>query len=189
MNRNTVGMLRGCILCLILVSPTFGQKVTVGYDKSVDFSRYKSYTRPEPTNPPARPMLYMTIAGAIDDELKSKNLQKADGGGDLLVICTGGIDFGLNTPAGTPLISTLSGPPPAIEASMWTGASGLGPSLMAPYVAEGTLMVTFIESKANKIVWSGTVTQKFDTEKKEKSLQKADKAVVKLLSEFPPKKK
>ena len=189
MKRIIGGTLCACLFLLTLVLPVFGQKVNVGYDKSIDFSRYKTYTRPEPTNPPARPYLYMTIAGAIDDELKSKNLGKTEAGGDLLLLCAGGIDFGLNTPAGAPLTSSLSGPPPAIDASMWTGAGGLKPSLMAPYVAEGTLMLTFVDSNTRKIVWSGTVTQKLDNEKKEKALKKADNAVVKLLSEFPPKKK
>ena len=189
MKRSMGGTLCGCLFLLALVMPVLGQKVNVGYDKSIDFSHYKTYTRPEPTNPPARPYLYMTIAGAIDDELKAKNLGKIETGGDLLLLCAGGVDFGLNTPAGAPLTSSLSGPPPAIDATMWTGAGGGKPSLMAPYVAAGTLSLTFVDSNTHKIVWSGTVSEKLDNENKEKSLKKADKAVVKLLSEFPPKKK
>jgi hypothetical protein len=60
---------------------------------------------------------------------------------------------------------------------------------MAPYVPEGALMFTFIDRKTNKIVWTGTVTQKLDIENKKKSMELAEKAVTKLLMKFPPEKK
>jgi hypothetical protein len=60
---------------------------------------------------------------------------------------------------------------------------------MAPYVPEGTLMLNFVERGSNKVIWTGTVTQKLDMENKRKSLDLVDKAITKLLKEFPPKKK
>ncbi len=59
---------------------------------------------------------------------------------------------------------------------------------MAPYVPEGTLVVNLVDRNANKVVWTGTVKQKLDMENKTKSLKLIDKAIVKLLKEFPPKK-
>jgi hypothetical protein len=60
---------------------------------------------------------------------------------------------------------------------------------MAPYVPEGTLILTLVDHSSNKVVWTGTVTEKLDIEKKDKSLERIDKAIVKLLKQFPPKKK
>jgi hypothetical protein len=38
-------------------------------------------------------------------------------------------------------------------------------------------------------VWSGTVSEKLDIENKKKSLELVDKAIAKLLKQFPPKGK
>ena len=164
------------------------QKVTVGYDKSVDFTKYKSYTWIQPTTSPSRPLLFMTIEGSIDYELKARGLARTESNGDLILVPGGGMEFGLNYAVGAPMMPTYSGVPPAINATMWTGAGG-PTNLMAPYVPEGTLMLNFVDREANKVVWTGTVKQKLDIENKKKSLKLVDKAVVQLLKDFPPRKK
>ena len=83
---------------------------------------------------------------------------------------------------------TYSGPPPSIDSGMWVGASGFS-GAMAPLVLEGTLVLEFVDQRANKVVWGGSVTEKFDTDKTTESLKRVDKAIAKLLSKFPPEKK
>jgi hypothetical protein len=70
---------------------------------------------------------------------------------------------------------------------MWTGAGGPS-NLMATYVSEGTLMLNVVDRRTNKITWSGTVKQKLDIQDK-KTASLVDKAVGKLLKDFPPKKR
>jgi hypothetical protein len=171
-----------------LATSVFAQKIKVGYDKSVDFSRYKSYTLAEPGVQPTRPLLYASIVGSIDHELTSKGFARTQSDGDLILVPAGGTEFGLNQAAGTPISPTYSGPPPALDATMWTGAGGSSAS-MAMYVPEGALELEFIDRRANKVVWSGTVTVKLDIERKTKSLELIDKSIVKLLKGFPPEKK
>jgi len=174
-------------LAAVCTTGALAQKVRVGYDKSVDFSKYATYTWSEPGMPATRPLLYATIVASIDQQLQSKGLTRLESGGDLILMPAGGIEFGLNHAAGTPYVSTYSGPPPVADVAMWTGA---GPaSLMATYVPQGTLELNVVDRSANKVVWTGTVQQKLDLEKKQKSLQLADKAMAKLLKDFPPKKK
>lgn len=172
----------------LLVSGGFAQKVRVGYDKGVDFSRYTSYTWAEPTMPPTRPLVYANVVGSIDNLLLSKGLKRRENNGDLILVPTGGVDFGLNQAAGTPIVGTYSGAPPAIDATMWTGAGGSS-SPPAPYVTEGALTLTFVDRGLNKVIWTGTVMQKLDMEHKTESLQLVERAVTKLLKEFPPAKK
>ncbi len=69
---------------------------------------------------------------------------------------------------------------------MWTGTTGY--STAGVFEAEGTLVLTFVDRASNKVVWSGSVRQKLDIEKKNKSLELANKAVIKLLKKFPAKK-
>jgi hypothetical protein len=164
----------------------FGQKVKVGYDKSADFSKYKTYTWAKPETPPTRPLLYQTVVGSIDYELKSKGFERTEKNGDLTLVAGGGIGFGSNMPAGTPILPIYGGPPPSMDATMWTGADGSA-AMAGTIVAQGTLVLQLVDRGENKVVWSGTVMQKLDPEQKNKSLDLVDKAIVKLLKEFPPK--
>jgi hypothetical protein len=124
----------------------------------------------------------------IDEHLKSRALKRIEHGGDLILAAVGGIDFGVNIPVGTPILSTYSGPPPSIDSGMWIGATGVS-SGMAPLVPEDTLLLEFVDPRANKVVWCGRVNEKLDTNKKEESLKRVDRAVAKLLANFPPVKK
>ena len=178
-----------CLLVVALpIANAFAQKVSVGYDKSADFTKYKSYTWAQPTAPPTRPMLYATIIGAIDYELEGKGLTRTETNGDLVLVPGGGMEFGINNAVGTPIMATYGGPPAAMDATMWAGAAGPS-NLMAPYVPEGSLMLNVVDRNANKVVWTGTVKEKLDMENKKKSLKVIDKAIVKLLKDFPPRTK
>jgi hypothetical protein len=177
------------ICLLIVISPmAFAQKVKVGYDKSADFSKFHSYSWAEPETPPARPFLYANVVGAVDEELKAKGLVNTASNADLILIPAGGMEFGLNAGGSTPVAPTFSGPVPTIDSTMWTGAGGPS-NLMAIYVPKGTLMLTFVDRNANKVVWTGTVSEKLDAEQKTKSLERVFKAITKLLKQFPPKAK
>jgi hypothetical protein len=173
------------LLVAALALSASAQKVKVGYDKSVDFSKYKTYTLAEPAMPPTRPVLYATVIRSIDGELSSKGLQRTDKNGDLTLQVAGGVDFGIAVSGGPPLTSSYGGAPPAMNATMWTGAGGTQGTLLPP-VPDASLELEFVDRSANQIVWSGTVTQSLDMERKEESLELANKAVTKLLKRFPP---
>jgi Domain of unknown function (DUF4136) len=171
------------IYALLLASPILGfsQKVRVGYDKEADFLKFKTYTWGAPSMPTTRPLLYASIVGLIDNELKAKGLTRTEQDGDLVLLPAGGMEFGLNQAATVPIL-------PTYDPTTWIGST-MPTNLMAPYVPEGTLMLTLIDHASNKAVWTGTVTEKLDIENKQKSLERIDKAVVKLLKQFPPHKK
>lgn len=171
---------------MVVCVPAFSQKIKVGYDKSADFSNYKTYTWTDPTMPPLRPNLYHAVVQSVDIDLDSKGLKRVDKGGDLTLVPAGGVEFGIATSATTPVVSSdAGGPPPTIDSTMWTGAEGGGQLMGA--VPEGTLQLQFVDHKANRVVWSGTVSEKLDIEKKQKSLELINKAIIKLLKQFPPK--
>jgi hypothetical protein len=174
---------------LIAVFPVTvcAQKVRVGYDKGTDFQKFKTYTWGEPTMPVTRPLLYASIVGLIDMDLKAKGLAKGERDCDLVLMPAGGMEYGLNQAASAPILPTYSSQP-VIDATNWTGPAGPS-NLMAPYVPEGTFVLAVIDRVSNKVIWTGTVKEKLDIENKTKSLERIDKAIVKLLKQFPPKKK
>ena len=174
------------LFALALTSAAHAQKVKVGYDKGTDFSKYKTYTWIPPAMPPVRPTLYAIVVADVDDQLKAKGLQQVDKNGDLTLASAGGIEFGINAGAGVPILSTYSGQTPANDATLWTGNSGLA-DMNAP-VPVGTLELQFVDRSANKVVWTGTVSDKLDIERKEQSVERINKGIAKLLKAFPPKK-
>lgn len=180
---------RPCLLAWLIViglaTSGFAQKVKVEYDKSADFTKFKTYTWAKPQMPTTRPLLYETVVAMIDDQLKAKGFERTEKDGDLTLIAAGGIEYGSNLPVGTPILPIYGGPPPSINATMWTGAEGPG-GMAGPVVAQGTLVLEFVHRTENKVIWSGAVIQKLDPERRTKSLSLAEKAVVKLLKKFPP---
>ena len=54
---------------------------------------------------------------------------------------------------------------------------------------KGTLKLTFVDRATSKVVWTGTVTQKVNPDKKDQALERVHAAVNKLMAEFPPKGK
>jgi uncharacterized protein DUF4136 len=175
-----------CLLLVVLAVSAVAQKVKIGYDKGADFSKYKSYTWAAPAMPSNRPLLREIVRGWVDSQLKSKGLVRTESNGDLILVGSGGIEFGINQAVATPILPTYGGSPPTVDATIWTGASGPS-SLMAPYVPEGSLGLEFVDRTTNKLVWGGTVSQKLEVENKKKSLDLIDKSIVKLLKTFPPK--
>lgn len=173
------------VLGVAIGSYGFAQKVKVGYDKGVDFSKYKTYSWAELASTPARPLLYATVVNWIDGDLSSKGLRRVDKDGDLILEATGGIGFGISVSGGQPLTSSYNGPPPSLNATMWTGA---GQRELMPAVPDASLQLQFIDRNANEIVWGGSVSQALDMNRKDKSLELVDKAVTKLLKQFPPKR-
>jgi hypothetical protein len=161
-------------IVVLLTASVFAQKVKVGYDKSADFSKYKTYTWAKRDTPITRPMLYQNVVDQIDQELSAKGLQRTEKDGDLILIASGGIGFGYNMP-----------PAFGMNAAYWSGTED--PQILtAPLVGEGTLVVQFVDRGQNKMIWRGTAKQNLDPEVA-KALPRIEKAITKLLKEYPPK--
>ena len=176
------------LLVFVMLSSAsgFAQKIKVGYDKNADFSKYRSYTWHAPAITQNRPLLTANVIGMIQSELQIKELVSMDQGGDLTLITHGGIDYGFGNTSGVTDDSCKNCQAPLVDPMEWVGtppAGGGGAGL-----PKGTLEMHFIDRASNKVVWSGTVVQKLDPEKKQQSLEKVNAAIHKLLLEFPPKK-
>jgi hypothetical protein len=174
------------IALITLQAVGFPQKVEVGYDKDTDFSKYKTYSWAEPSMPPVWPVVFEAVVARVDAELQDRGLIRTPKDGDLTLLPSGGVGFGLAAQAGTPYSPTYGGPPPVMNATMWTGTTG--PSTAGTYVSDGTFALAVVERATNKLVWSGSVKQSLDIQKKHKSLELVDRAMIKLMKQFPAKK-
>jgi Domain of unknown function (DUF4136) len=183
----TVIRLSACFaIATLFVTGASAQKIKTGYDKSVDFSKFKTYTLKSSSSQVSRPLLYQSVAGSIRQNLEEKGLVHKEKDGDLTIVAVGGVDYGL--PSYNPLADTCDKcQAPLQDPVQWSGSPPPGGSSGKPQ-PEGTLEVDMIDTATNKLVWSGTVIQKLQPTNVDKSLLLAGKAVDKLMSEYPPKK-
>jgi hypothetical protein len=172
----------------LLVPCGFAQKVTVGYDKSADFSKYKSYSLQPPATPSSRPLVYASVVGTIQNDLEAKGLVSVPKDGDLTLIAAGDLGYGLSSTEGLLSDSCKNCQAPLRDPIPWSGPPPPPAGTSGKPVPKGTLELSFVERESNKLVWSGTVVQKLDENKRNESLQKIAAAISKLLTEFPPKK-
>jgi Domain of unknown function (DUF4136) len=166
-------------------TPGIAQKVKAGFDKTTDFSKYKSYSVQKPAHDPAMPLLYAHVVGSIEQELSAKGLTQVEKDGDLLLVMIGGMDYGLEAVAGSDCGNCKA---PLLDPGDWPGNTA-PPGVGGKPVPKGIVELNFVDRATNKTVWTGWVEQKLDADKKSKSFDKADKAIQKLLKDFPPKGK
>ena len=188
--NSRVRTVRSLLLVVVTLPACCGytQKVKVGYDKSVDFSKYKSYTLQMPAVESNRPLLYASVVGSIKNEIESKGLVNKESDGDLIAVVSGALDYGMSAGSGMTADSCKVCKTPLYDARDWQGYMEI-PGASGKPALKGSLEVTFVERASNKAVWEGQVVQKLNEEKNEESLQKIGAAIKKLFEDFPPKSK
>jgi hypothetical protein len=176
--------------CLIvwLALSAFSQKVKTGYDKAVDFTQYRTYSWANLNQARSRPILAELVIGNVKNELEGKGLKEVDSNADLLLFPSGGFDSTFAMSAGYPVGNYLT-VPITVERASWVGPVTVTTEGVSPIVHAGTLHLAFIELRSGRLVWEGSVSDKFDFEQKKESIARVEKCVTKLLKDFPPRKK
>lgn len=156
----------------ILGTPAAAQDVTYDFDKSADFSSFRTYQWVPGTNL-VDEFNHRRIVEAVDAQLLAKGLRPAAAGEqpDVLVAYYAGIRTDLEV-NGTSL-GWVGGPRPV--------------SARVEEVPVGTLIVNIYNAKTRGILWRGVATKELDVkanpEKREKHI---NKAAAKLFRNYPP---
>jgi hypothetical protein len=157
--------------------PVFGQDVQFDYDRSANFSAYKTYQwvdyKPVPVGDQ---LLDRNIKRAVDEQLADKGLHRVETGGDLLIGYQAGISQEKE-------FNSL-------------GAGGWGPFWGGPFGNSGNTRVTIdvgalvigLFDPANKqLVWRGSASKTLDIKKDpDKNYRTLEKAMAKLFKNYPP---
>jgi len=168
----------GIALAFALVACTLtrAQDVTTNSMPGTDFSTFHTYkwVAIEGATQPNQ-ILDAQIKASIDSQLAAKGLTKTDGDKvDLLV----GYQTSLDQEKQWNAYGMGGGP-------RWGGGMGTATSST---ISVGTLVLDMYDPSIKKLVWTGRVTKTLDPgnnqEKKQKNL---DKAMQKLLKNYPPK--
>jgi hypothetical protein len=164
------------VLALVACTLTRAQEVTTNSMPGTDFSKYHTYkwvTIEGATQP--NQILDAQIKASIDSQLAAKGLTKKDAdNADLYIGYQASIDQEKQWNA-----YGMGGGP------RWGGGMGTATSST---INVGTLVLDMYDPSTKKLVWTGRATKTLDPgnsqEKKQKNL---DKAMQKLLKNFPPK--
>jgi hypothetical protein len=168
---------------LVLAALSFAcstTKVTVDYDRSLDFRSFHTYSwAPAPTpaevmagglRPHSTPSSLVTkqIVDAVDGQLQKKGLTRVHGGGELEV------HFRVETGRGYDVASSGAGP-------RWRGANA---QLRA--VSTGSLVVDLVDRRTNELVWRAVARDEIDPDVSGEARAERLRAVAeKMFQDFP----
>lgn len=174
-------------LLVLCASPTVAQDVRYDFDRDKDFSKYKTYKWvPIKGSDQVDELTAKQLTAAIDAELAKKGLTKTDGD-------TADLYIGYQTAIGTEKqftsYNTGWGYGPGWGRG-WYGYGGMATtttygSTSTVYI--GQLDLSMYDSAQKELVWRGTASKTLDPKAKPDKKQKnINKAVEKLLKNFPP---
>ncbi|MCI0387649.1 MAG: DUF4136 domain-containing protein [Acidobacteria bacterium] len=166
-----------CFL-LTLTGSALAQKVNVDWDKSANFTGFKTYAWAKGT-PPNNPLMAERVVRDIDAQLAAKGLQKVDASSnpDLVVAYHAAVseETQLNT----------------MDTGMWGpgwgygwGGGGMSTTTVSK-IPVGQLVVDIGDVKTKKFLWRGTASGTL-SDKPEKVEKTINKAVKKMFEKFPP---
>jgi Domain of unknown function (DUF4136) len=170
--------------------------VNSDYDSKADFSKYKTYAWESEDQPRAgdprldNTLIDSRVRDAVDQTLSSKGFQKVSSGApDFIVAYQAAIEQKMDvtqmtTPYYTPYATGMAYGGASMYSS-WNMHGGTD-TFVTQY-DEGTLFVDIVDPKTNALIWRGTGKKAIDenasSAKRESNI---NKAVQKILSEFPP---
>jgi len=164
-------------LCCLITSAAFAQDVTHNFMPGTDFSKFHTYkwvTIEGAAHP--NQIVDAQIKQSVDSQLTSKGMTKTDGDkADIYVGYQIAVD----------------------QEKQWNGY-GMGGGLRWGGMASassstinvGTLVLDFYDPAAKQLVWTGRATKTIEPSKsQEKNQKNLDKAIAKLLKDYPPNHK
>ncbi|HEX2917877.1 MAG TPA: DUF4136 domain-containing protein [Edaphobacter sp.] len=172
---------------LVLTGTLRGQDVRYNFDKSADFSKFKTYKWVSLKDAPkVNDLVDKQIKDAIDSQLSTKGLTKVDGDDVDLYI---GYQVGMTSEKQFTSFDSGWGAGPGWYRGGWYGGGGMTTgSTSTIYI--GQLALDMNDRSNKELVWRGVVSKTIDTKAKpDKQAKNLNKAVAKLLKNYPPKVK
>lgn len=166
--------LRAPALLLFTLTSTVaisGQKTSVDYDHSTNFSSYHTYSWGQVKTVDS--IWADRIKNSVDQQLQAKGWTKVADGGDVAIAALGQVRNQQE------------------EQTFYSGGGwrwGSGIATTSTYnTRQGTLVVAMFDTKTKKLIWRG-VSDGDLSGKPEKNIDKMNKSIAKFFKVFPPMK-
>ena len=159
---------------MLTATLALAQRVTTDYDKSADFTAYKTFTWiKEPKT--ADPLMRQRIIDEVNGALAAKGLR----------LTTGQADLGIAAHTATKEERTLNTFYDSFGGGWrWGGGFGGATTTVNTYEV-GTLVVDVFDAKTKEALWRGT-SSKTISDNPQKNAANLNKAVAKMFEKFPP---
>jgi hypothetical protein len=157
----------------------FAQDVQFDYDRSANFSAYKTYQwvdyRPVAVGDE---LLDKDIKRAVDAQLAGKGLRRVESGGDLLI----GYQAGISQEKQFDSLGSGWGP------GGWAGWSNWGATRVTTSTIDvGKLVIGLFDPSTKQLVWRGSASKTLSISKDpDKNYRTLEKAMAKLFKNYPP---
>jgi hypothetical protein len=170
----TIGILTSC-------GPTL--KVSSDYDRSVDFSQYKTFTLFKSDHSTINPLNAQRITNSIMAEMEKKGFRNVSTDPDLLVNTVALVKDKESVSS-----TTNYGYGGVYRPYYWgTGMSSSYTSYDVQHYKEGSLIIDIVEAKNKKLLWQGVGNSKIDGPMTDADTR-IPEAVTKIMEGFPPGK-
>ena len=177
------------VVMAMLCGTAMAEKIRVHYDKSLDFSKFKTYGW-APHGAVAHPMLALDAVGAVEDELNARGLHKVAENPDLIIAFYGAVDSEVSMTSNNPIYNATGGIPP-FDPSMTSPGDSLywdsyyGNSTVVVY--PGQLVIDLIDFKTKKLAWRGFAAEAISPNNPDKLMSEVTSTIKKLFKEYPVK--
>ena len=161
-----------------LGAAAFAQEVHFDYDRSANFSAYKTYQWVDYREVPVGDqILDQEIKRAGDAQLAGKGLRRVESGGDLLV----GYQAAISQEKEFNSLGGWGGP------GWWGGPWG-NTRVTSSTIDVGKLVIGMFDPATKQLVWRGSASKTLDINKDpDKNYRNLEKAMAKLFKNYPPR--
>lgn len=156
------------LLCLRVAA--FAQDVHFNYDRSANFSSYRTYQWVDGKGAAPNQLADQNIKRAVDQQLAGKAMRRVETGGDLQVVYQVALD----------------------HEKQFT-AFGMGPrwnalgQVTSTTIDIGKIVIDLYDPAKNQLVWRGDAAKALDIKKDpDKNYKDLQKAMAKLFKNYPP---
>ncbi len=162
---------------LFVAAVSFAQKVKTDYDRSADFSHYRTFSWEKVQT--SDPLWVDRIQSAVDAVLTEKGWRRVPSGGDVSVIA---IEMTHNQRTLNTFYDSFGG---GWGWRRW-GGGGFGTATTTTETYQvGTLVVDLFDRGTKKLFWRGSSSDTLSN-KSETNIKNLDKGVQKMFEHFPP---
>ncbi len=165
-------------LGIVLLSATaaFAQQVKTDYDRSANFSQYKTYSWEKVQT--QDPLMVDRIKEAVNAALTAKGWTPVESGGSVAIVA---IEMTRNQQTLNTFYDGFGG------GWRWGGGFGNATTTVDNYKV-GTLVVDLFDANTKRLIWRGSSSDTL-SDKSDKNIKNLDKGVRKMFEHFPPGEK
>jgi Domain of unknown function (DUF4136) len=164
-------------IALLFATASFAEQVKTDYDRSADFSQYKTYSWEKVQT--QDPLWVSRIEDAVNAALAAKGWTQVPSGGQVAVVA---MEMTKNQQTLNTFYDGFGG------GWGWRrfGGGGFGDATTTTENYKvGTLVVDLFDANSKNLIWRGSASDTL-SDKSEKNIKNLDKGVQKMFAHFPP---